>query len=136
MTRPQPPALLRAGAFLLFALVVAACSTTGGGSGGGNPDLITREQITSLPDGTAFTIVQRFRSSWLRARTQGSFSNPEPTYAEVFVDNMHFGDINALGRISSTEIEEIEYINATDATTRYGTGYAGGIIRIITLGTR
>jgi hypothetical protein len=118
----------------LLVLLAAACSATGGSSGGGNPDLITQEQIASVPDGTAFTIVQRFRSSWLRARTQATFGNTNPAYAEVFVDEMHYGDINALGRIASTEIESIQYISATDATTRYGTGYMGGIIRINTRG--
>jgi hypothetical protein len=114
-----------------LALLAVGCTATGGG-GGGNPDLITREQFAELPDGTAFTIVQRYRSRWLRARTQGSFTDPEPYYAEVFVDDLHFGPIDSLGRISSTEIDRIEYINATDATTLYGTGYAGGIIRIHT----
>ena len=122
----------RASMIALFALVIAACSSTGASSGGGNPDLITREQVEMLPDGTAFTVIQRFRSGWLRARTQGTFGNASPAYAEVFVDEMRYGDINSLNRISSTSIESIQYISATDATTRYGTGYMGGIIRINT----
>jgi len=134
MTRSESGALLRGSALVLFSALVTACAATGGSGGGGNPDLITREQIELLPDGTAFTVIQRFRSSWLRARTQGSFSSPEPVYAEVFVDQLHFGPIDALGNISSTEIQSIEYLNATDATTLYGTGYAGGVIRINTRG--
>jgi hypothetical protein len=61
-------------------------------------------------------------------------ANPEPVHAEVFVDEMHFGDINSLSRVSSINIETIQYLSATDATTRYGTGYMGGIIRINTRG--
>jgi hypothetical protein len=121
----------------LFALLAAACSSGGansGGAGGGNPDLITREQILDLPDGTALTVIQRYRSSWLRARSQGTFNSNEPDRAEVFVDEMHFGDINSLSRISSSAIASIQFISATDATTRYGTGYTGGIIRVNTLG--
>jgi hypothetical protein len=134
MSRSKAVRLARTSALALLALLTAACSSTGGSSGGGNPDLITREQVDMLPEGTAFTVIQRFRSSWLRARTQGSFGNTEPAYAMVFVDEMRYGDINSLTRISSTEIESIQYISATDATTRYGTGYMGGIIRINTLG--
>ena len=125
---------LRASIIVLCALFAAACSSTGGGGGSGNPDLITLEQIEALPEGTAFSVVQRYRSSWLRARTQATFGNPTPAYAEVFLDEMRFGDINSLGRINSSSIESIEYISATDATTRYGTGYMGGIIRINTRG--
>ena len=134
MSRSKAVRLARTSALALLALLTAACSSTGGSSGGGNPDLITREQVDMLPEGTAFTVIQRFRSSWLRARTQGSFGSTEPAYAMVFVDEMRYGDINSLTRISSTEIESIQYISATDATTRYGTGYMGGIIRINTLG--
>jgi hypothetical protein len=132
MKRCKSGAFVRASSIALFALLAAACSSTGASSGGGNPDLITREQVEMLPDGTAFTVIQRFRSGWLRARTQGTFGNSSPAYAEVFVDEMRYGDINSLGRISSTQIQSIEYISATDATTRYGTGYMGGIIRVNT----
>jgi hypothetical protein len=47
---------------------------------------------------------------------------------------MRFGGIDSLSRIPSTNIESIQYMNATDATTRYGTGYAGGLIRVNTFG--
>jgi hypothetical protein len=134
MSRSKTATLTRGSGLALLLVLAAACSTTGGGGGGGNPDLITREQVDMLPDGTAFTVIQRFRSGWLRARTQATFGNSEPAYAVVFVDEMRYGEINSLGRISSTEIESIQYIGATDATTRYGTGYLGGIIRINTLG--
>jgi len=130
MSRSRP---LRASTIALFALLAAGCSSTGAASGGGSPNRITREQIDELPAGTAFTIIQRYRSGWLRPRTQATLSNPEPAYAEVFLDQLHFGDINSLQRISSTQIESIEYISATDATTRYGTGYLGGVIRVNTV---
>ena len=132
MSRSTGGALLRASVIALFALTSAACAAGAGGGGSGNPDLITREQIESLGDATAFQIVQRFRSSWLRARTQATFGNSTPAYAEVFVDELRYGDINSLNRISSTQIQSIEYLSATDATTRYGTGYMGGIIRVNT----
>jgi hypothetical protein len=134
MDRRSSGSLLRASVFTLFVLLAAACSATGGSGGGGSPNLITREQVELLPEGTAFTVIQRFRSGWLRPRTQATFGNSNPAYAEVFVDEMHYGDINSLSRISSNQIETIQYISATDATTRYGTGYMGGIIRVNTRG--
>lgn len=134
MNRGRRGSPLRTSAIMLFVLLAASCSSTGGSSGGGNADLITREQIEMLPEGTAFTVIQRFRSSWLRARTQATFGNANPAYAEVFVDELRYGDINSLSRINTSQIETIEYISATDATTRYGTGYMGGIIRVNTRG--
>lgn len=90
----------------------------------------------SLPDGTAFQVVQRFKSQWLRPRGQGTPTNPGPEFPQVFIDEMYYGDIDSLSRFNSTNIDNIQFISATDATTRYGTGYMGGIIRINTLGRR
>ena len=134
MKRGRFGSSLRTCVLMLFVLLAAACSSTGGGGGGGNPDLITREQIEQMPEGSAYTIIQRFRSSWLRARQPATLGNASPAYAEVFVDEMRYGDISSLNRIGSSNIESIQYISATDATTRYGTGYMGGIIRVNTRG--
>ena len=101
------------------------------GSWGGPRDDITRGQIEALADGTAFTIVQVLRAGWLRARTQATLRIPQPAYAHVFVDELYFGPLESLRQVSSSEIERIEYLDARNATTRYGTGYLGGIIRII-----
>jgi len=130
----------------LCALLVAGCSSgTGGGTvSNTSSNVILREQILDMPDGSALEVIQRYRSSWLRPRSQGSAAgafiapasgtvqgNPETPI--VFVDEIRYGEVESLGRIPSTGIESIVFISATDATTRYGTGYAGGIIRINTL---
>ena len=107
---------------------------------------ITREQIASSPNWDAAEIIQRLRPSWLRPRVQatlttagvtdaalaanGQGSIPDPAiYPEVFEDDLHFGPLNTLRQFPS---EAIEFISATAATTRYGGGYLGGIIRVIT----
>lgn len=138
---------LQTGGLALFAALVAACASGSGGSGsggGGNANLITREQILELPNGTALSVVQRYRSSWLRPRSQGTFAGAsraprsgviiaDSDQAIVFLDDIRFGEIESLARISSTNIESIEFISALDATTSYGTGYNGGIIRVNTI---
>lgn len=133
MTRPTGRSR-RPGAVPLFAVLLAgsavACSSTGGNTSGGNPDLITREQILEQPEQSAFELIERLRPRWLRARSQGSFSNPTPEYAVVYVDDMRFGEINSLHRINAAEIDRIEFISGLDATTRFGTGTGGGVIHI------
>jgi hypothetical protein len=123
------------GALLVGSLAAQACGggaagASGGGSSG-NPDLITREQFEALTGENAVEIVQRLRPAWLRARDQGTISSA-PAYAEVFVDGMRFGSLSSLSRFSSSQIEQMRYLRATDATTRYGTGFPGGIIEITT----
>ncbi len=116
-------------------LGVTACGTAGGrgaGSGGGSRGDITRSQIEGLADGSAFMVVQMLRPRWLAVRTQATPRNPTPAYAQVFVDQLYFGRLGSLEQISSTEIDRIEYLDARNATIRYGTGYLGDIIRVIT----
>jgi len=121
------------GALLVGSFVAQACASGGGGGGSsGNPDLITREQFAELTGENAVEIVQRLRPAWLRARDQGTFGNAEPAYARVFVDGRDFGPLETLRRFSASEIEQFRYMRAADATTRYGTGYPGGIIEITT----
>jgi hypothetical protein len=111
----------------------SACSTSGGG-GGGNPDLITREEIEAANDPHAYDLIRRVRPRWLRARTQGSFGNPEPMFANVYVNELRFGDLNSLQRLDIRSIERIEYVDALDATTRFGTGNVGGVINVVLRG--
>ncbi len=136
MSRPTVLRLRRAATgVLLFgaSVVITDCGPLQGraGSAGGPRDDITRTQIEALADGTAFMIIQLLRPRWLAARTQATLLIPEAAYAHVFVDELSFGPLSSLEQVSSNVIERIEYLDALNATTRYGTGYLGGIIRII-----
>ena len=133
MCRPSTlPCAAFVALLLGLSIGVQACGTTRGGTGG-SADEITREQIISAPDDTAYRLIERLRPRWLRARNQGTPANPAPWYARVFRDEIEWGDLNSLYGISYSEIERIEYINGRDATTRYGTGYGGGVIRVVTV---
>jgi outer membrane cobalamin receptor len=51
----------------------------------------------------------------------------------VFIDNVRSGaSIERLAAIDVESVQEIRWINARDATTRWGTGVAGGVIQVIT----
>jgi hypothetical protein len=39
--------------------------------------------------------------------------------------------VEALRVVRITETEQIRFISATDATTRWGTGHMGGVIEVI-----
>ncbi|MGE0160926.1 MAG: hypothetical protein AB7T31_16105 [Gemmatimonadales bacterium] len=117
----------------------AACASGGGGSGGGGGgagNAITRDMIDNPSNQNAYTIVQRFRPRWLSPRTQGTIANPEPSFPQVYVDEVRFGPIDTLYRIEGTQIERIEFMSSLDATTRYGVGHDGGAIMVWTINSR
>jgi hypothetical protein len=132
---------------VVTALAVAAvsgCASSGSSAGtagaarGGSrsQDVIAQEEInTRANDATnALQVVQKLRPQMLRSR--GLVSPNDMTGAEalprVYVDNVSYGGIDALSNVQVSQIKEIRFVNARDATTQWGTGHMGGVILVIT----
>lgn len=128
--------LSRCGPLLLLAL--AACATAGTG-GEERPEESSRNFISSAEvqeaQGSyrnAYEIVESLRPMWTRSRGRVSRQSPDAGLPRVFVDGNRFGDLQSLRGIGVETVESIRYLSPSDATTRYGTGYPGGIIMVNT----
>jgi hypothetical protein len=125
---------------LLFVLVLAGCGAAATASRGGNSNLIASELLREAEtEGlSVYQIIQRNRPRWLRAgRGDTSFGNAEggasgSDFARVVLDGAPYGDLSALRSLNTVSVESIEYMSASDATTRFGTGYVGGAILVRT----
>lgn len=124
----------RTGAMVALAWVIAAC---GGGSSQpttesravrGPADRITEAEISAGIYQNALDIVQNLRPNMTRPR--GTSSTPVPVVA--YVDDVRLMDLGGLATIPAGRVREIRYINATDATTRWGTGHGSGVILVTT----
>ncbi len=91
--------------------------------------VLTSEDLASTNELTAYDAIQRLRPLWLRPRAP-SARGPAPIV--VFVDNVRIGGVDYLSNLSLNDVEEIRFINPSDATTRWGTGVAGGVIEVTT----
>lgn len=137
MRRPTAPTV---GRFILrFLLVwlfigIAACGSSRGFPPGGpsSSRTINRAQIRSVPERSAYDLILFLRPRWLDARIMATPRDPNPIYAHVYLDDFTWGPLESLNDIPSQAIEQIDFLSALDATTRYGGGYMGGIIRIYT----
>ena len=56
----------------------------------------------------------------------------EPLDVLFFRDGRPFGALDSLHQIGAETIDVIRFHSASDATTRFGTGYPAGIIEVIT----
>jgi len=119
---------------LLVSVLLGSCASGSGSSSSDvrrDPNRISPEEINTQPVGTAYDAVEHLRPMWLRSRgtlsvtTTGSGSLPR-----VFLDDRDFGNVESLRQFNLDSVAEIEYMSGRDATTRYGTGYAGGIIHV------
>lgn len=121
-------------ALLVVGLVLvplSGCSSTGESSGSsGASDHIEFEEIQAIEASDAYQIVQRLRPRWLRSRGVMSINNPTPTTPVVYVDRVRHGQVSALRQIEAGSVLELRYLNAGDATTRFGTGHPGGAILV------
>lgn len=121
---------------LLSAATLGGCATAGSSGGspgsGGAPDVISSDELRQIDADnlTAMEAIQRLRATWLRSR--GSTFGGGRTEPMVFVDGIEFGEMGSLRNVNITDVERIRYLDASDATTRFGTGYPGGVIAIET----
>ena len=134
---------------VITAAVSMACASSGGSAaaGGsrtasGGQDVITEADITgrAADAANALQIIQKLRPQMLRNRGLAVLPTAGRTAEEasqasnprVYIDNIAYGDLGQLSNVNASQIREIRYINARDATTQWGTGHMGGVILVLT----
>ena len=135
----------------LFALLAIAWHAEAGAQETGKSyerDFITPEEIQErAPDArTAYDVIKKLRPHFLRERSTGQVSGPMPaagTFSkgspaerqpvQVYVNGARSITYTAVLReLNADAILDIAYLNSTDATTRFGTGYNNGAILVRT----
>ena len=127
---------------LVLAPVVSACASSSDAplsedaeratrAAGGNSTLIIRAQLELLTDRSAWDAVETLNRRWIQARRSSSFATG-PAYARVVVDGVVRGELDVLRQLNTANIETMRYLSASDATTKYGTGFLGGVIEVDT----
>lgn len=118
---------------LLVVLAVSGCSRGSGTAAGARPssDLLTQREIATVPAANAYEAVQRLRPAFLRARSTATRTTE---YAVVVLDGVRRGNPELLKTIPAAQIQEIRYLSARDATTRYGLNVSAGVLEVKLLG--
>ncbi|MDQ6828696.1 MAG: hypothetical protein M3081_07500 [Gemmatimonadota bacterium] len=118
--------------FLLVGVLCLSACVASRAPSRANAEVITREQIEHADAATALDAIQRLRPSFLRYRGNATTSSPRGVAPVVYFGEDRLGSLTELGSIDIVHVEEIRYISAIDATTRWGTGHTGGVILIVT----
>ena len=119
-----------------MALVLVACG--GGGTGTtaqpnaqsrtrGSADIITEAEINAGVYQNALEVVQSLRPTMMRPRQGGA--NAQVMF---YLDGVRMSELNGMSTIPAERVREIRFINARDATTRWGTGHDSGVILVTT----
>jgi len=110
-----------------FAALIAGCASGGGeGRPRQDPNQITAEELANYGSLTCYEVIQRLRPRWLQRR--GSEQDPV-----VYQDGNRVGSAaDVPGGMIVTDVQSMRYLDASNATTRYGTGHGSGAIEITT----
>ena len=116
-------------AVLIFLVLLSGCATGGSADGRGDPNRLTAAEIDSAGGNDLYTVISRLRPRWLQARSQRTFSG-EVTVG-VFVNGVRDNrGLNILYDIRPNEVQEVEFMSANDAQTRFGSDLQGGAILV------
>lgn len=94
-----------------------------------DPDVIVAAQIDPARFSSALEVVSLLRPNWLRPRSNFTF---QPSSIRLYVDNVRWGTWEDLADIRPETIQRIEWIDASTATQRWGTGHPLGAIEVFT----
>lgn len=111
---------------MALALGLAGCASSGTSTRpeGATSNRIVEAELEPLGQISPLRAIERLRPRWLRSR---SGSNPV-----LHVDGARRSSLRDLESYQLSEIRQMEFMSASDATTRFGTGYDGGAILVTT----
>lgn len=128
----RSPLLHQAAACALVAALAACSSATQSSRAAQDRSILSSDEIQTVAATTAHEAVSRLRPEWLRRRGRISIQNPGAGEVVVYVDDVRFGGPESLRSIRVESVLQMERLDASDATTRFGTGHAGGAILVRT----
>ena len=93
-------------------------------------NVLTAEDFQGQSERNLYDLISRLRPNWLRP--QGGVLATGTTPVVVYVDNVRFGGVAVLADMPLQEVEQVRFVDGTDAATRYGMNTDGGVIEVIT----
>jgi hypothetical protein len=116
---------------VLLVLALAACSRASQANGAAAGDnVITEQQIEASGGITVLDVIQKVRRNFLTNRGKTTLIGSSPSLPSVFLDGVHFGEVQSLRNISARQVSTIRLYRAWEAQQKFGNGYVGGVIEV------
>ncbi|MDH3271888.1 MAG: hypothetical protein OEN56_11170 [Gemmatimonadota bacterium] len=112
-----------------LSLGLAGCASGGGGGSarpeGATSNRIVKAEFEGLGQISPLRAIERLRPRWLTTRGGDS--------PVLMIDGTRRSSMRDLESFQLADIDRMEYMSASDATTRFGTGFSGGAIMVFTI---
>lgn len=118
---------------LAFSVALGACASSGGGSSSSRSSStrLTAAELEVDASQDLYTVIQRRRPQWLQNRAPATAQGRQQI--SVILDGVRQqGGPEVLRSMRAGDVEEVRFLNARDATTRYGTDMTAGAIEVVT----
>jgi len=111
-------------------LTVAGCASATGPAApsSGNRDVLTEADLSGMDELSVYGAIRRLRPGWLRPRGQSTLNADEAI--RVYLDGGFFGEVRALLDMPLQGVQEVRWLDARQATLRFGTGHTAGAILV------
>ena len=121
---------------MLLALAVgaAACASSPGPQAGtprGSANLITEAELAQYGAQPVRQAIQRLRPNMLRTRGTSSINQRSADVIVVYMGTTRMGSLEVLDQITTNDVREVRYLDAADASQRYGIGHTSGAIVLV-----
>lgn len=126
--------LIRSIVVLGLAAVLGGCASTGSSSVRSRSDVLTREEIMSVPVGNLYEVIQRLRPRWLSVRSSGV--GALSTTIAVYQDQVRLGDLEILRQISPQGVKSIRYLDRSTAQMSLPGNWTPGTVGAIVITMR
>ncbi len=117
---------------VVFAIVVSTSACASGGGSGRQRiswNVITFEELDGLDSADCYEMIARLRPAWFHTRSRSGMPG-------VVLNGVPLADgVHALRGMMISGVQEVRFLSALDATTRFGRGYLNGAV-LVTTGTR
>jgi len=123
------PTAARHAATVLVTLVLAACGGTQQ-AGVGAREIRISELPPSAQNHSAYDVVQKYKSSWLRGRGLSSVNAPQEVSVYLGSGESRYGGPESLKSISARDVESIERLSSQEAQFQFGMDNTQGVILV------
>ena len=117
---------------VLVVTLLAACATNSSRARQtGDRDVLAAEEIERSNAGTLHEAIQVLRPHFFFSRGRTSMRTPNNYLPVVMVNSVPQASVESLRSISARDVRYVRLLSAPDATTKFGTGYMGGVIEVV-----
>ena len=111
-------------------LILGACSGATQQAGVSSDRIVVTKLPQSIQGESAYQIVQRYRSSWLRGRGRSSINAPQEVSVYLEGGRTRYGGPESLRDLSGRNVTIIEHLSAQEAQFQFGMDNTQGVILV------